>query len=91
MLIARIIGRLYVMKRERSNAADLDRGRPFGPGEMMYVTRHPYEGTSIDDLAPSRVELAAHTGAEHSAEDRHIFIGRMPMRRNLVAVRHLRP
>jgi hypothetical protein len=57
--------------------------------EVMYAAWHPDEAPSIDNLTAGRVELVAHTGAELSAEDRYVFISRMPVRWDLIAVGHL--
>jgi hypothetical protein len=78
MLVARVVRWIYIVKGEWSNAADLDRGRPVGPSEVMYAAWHPDEAPAID-LTAGRVELVAHTGAELSAKDR---TGSGPLKRN---------
>src|SRR5271170_4766981 len=91
MLIARIVCGIYIMERERSTTAHLNRSRPFSPREVMDLAWHPDEPAGVNDFAACRVKLVPQAGSQLSAQDRDVFIGRMPMRWNLIAVRHLKP
>src|SRR5215472_1977872 len=91
MLIAGIVGRIDIFEIERSEAVNLNDGCSLSPCEMIHALRHPHETAWLNDLTFARVELVAHSSAERTHQDSHVFVGWMRMRGYLIAVGHLEP
>src|ERR1700676_299876 len=91
MQIARIVGRVHIGEFERPYPVHLYDCRSLGPRKMMHPGRHPHEASRVDELTFGRIEGVAHPGAESSAHDSHVLVGRMPMRPKLATVWQFEP
>src|SRR5579862_6757382 len=89
VLTTGIVGRVHVGECERPDPMHLHDCWTFGPREMVHAVRHRHEPAWLQQLTFGRIELITHACAESAAQHRYVLIGGMPVRWDLVAVRHL--
>src|SRR5258708_5403830 len=68
MLIARVVRRVHVGERERSQAVHLDGGPALRPSVAIHVFRHAHESAGFQKTSTRLVKLVSHPGGRTKLE-----------------------
>jgi AraC-like DNA-binding protein len=89
--LSRIVRGVNVVDVKRPDAVNLDDGLSLGHGRMAHGLGHAHEGTGRHFLHLGRIEFRALADQKRALQDRDIFIARMPVGRDLIAIGKLGP
>src|SRR2546422_9678604 len=87
--LPRIVGGVHVIDFEGPHAVDLDDGLTLGPGEVPHGFGHTHVGTGRQFLAGFFSERFSPAHHKRALDDGDVFVRRVPVRWDLVAVGHL--